>query len=347
LRNYEKRSFYKIFLGYFISASLFILLLGFLYNEQHKTLIMQKVAMNMHQYVTKLKQTDFAHTQDGYSYDAVVCVEVENQLPQKRDDVYYKAFSNQFIINIDAKLVDKQLNKLSKFTIFIQILMISIFFIISYVLAKKSIKPMVEMISHLDLFISDLIHDINTPISSIIVNSSMLKRNANESQLKKIDRIEESAHIISALYENLEIVLNETTLKKEDIELKSIILTKIDMYKNLYPNIKFECKEGEKNVFTNNNAIARIIDNILSNACKYSNDDNPIIQVYFKDNTLHIKDNGKGIKYPHKVFQRKYKENESGHGVGMHIVHRLCVELSHEIKIDSQEENGTTISIKF
>ena len=89
------------------------------------------------------------------------------------------------------------------------------------------------------------------------------------------------------------------------------------------------------------------LNNILSNSCKYSIDDTPTVNIEFENDILTIKDNGKGIKYPQKIFERNYKEANNGHGIGMHIVYRLCDNLSHKIKIKSEENIGTTIYISI
>jgi signal transduction histidine kinase len=53
------------------------------------------------------------------------------------------------------------------------------------------------------------------------------------------------------------------------------------------------------------------------------------------------------MKYPDKIFDRNYTEQQGGHGIGMHIVQRLCSELDIGITIDSQENIGTTICLNF
>lgn len=343
MKNYEKKSFIQIFLGYFISVTIFILLLGFLYFNQQKTFIMQKTAMNMHQYLMKLKQSNFEYTKVGYSYTPVQHIKVKRQLPQKEGKFYTKAFSNIFIIKIDASIVDLELTNLKWFTIMLQILLIILFAFISWLLAKKSLKPMVDTISHLDRFTKDLIHDLNTPVTAILINIKMLKNEVDESSLKKITRIENSAKNISSLYANLEVLLDENHLSKAEFNLSMTIKEVIDTYQLIYPNIKFNFDENSIKINSNQNALKRIIDNIISNACKYSIDKNPMIEIQYENNNLIIKDNGKGIKYPKKIFERSYKEADNGHGIGMHIVYRLCNELSIKIDIESQENIGTIV----
>ena len=206
---------------------------------------------------------------------------------------------------------------------------------------------MIDSFNHLDNFTKDLIHDLNTPVTSILLNTKMLKKDSNDKTIKKINRIENSAKNISSLYANLEILLNGTKLSTKEFDLSYIIEDLISEYKIIYPHINFEFNNKNITVNSNKIAIKRILDNIISNACKYSRKENPYIKISFRNNILYIKDNGKGIKYPKKIFQRNYKEDDNGYGIGMHIVYKLCSDLNHSIDIQSIQNEGTCVSIRF
>ena len=346
MKNYEKKSFIQIFLGYFISVSIFVVILGYSYFEQQHSLIMQKYAMNMHQYILKQKQADFTYIKKYYHFEFTNNAIVKKQMPVKIGNYYIKVFSKQLIIKIDAKIIDDDLRDLKLFTIMLQIFLIIFFALISYFLARKSLQPMIDTISHMDRFTKDLIHDLNTPVSSILINTNMLKKDASPNMQKKINRIENSAQNISSLYANLEVLLEEKNMKRVEFDLSSVITSSIDTYKSMYTSIDFIYKEQNIKIISNENAVNRIIDNIISNACKYSKE-NAKIEISYISNTLTIKDNGKGIKYPKKIFERAYKEDDNGHGIGMHIVYRLCSQLQIDIQIDSKQNEGTTVNLTF
>ncbi len=99
-------------------------------------------------------------------------------------------------------------------------------------------------------------------------------------------------------------------------------------------------------IFTNKDALSRILDNLISNACKYSKKD-ATITIKMDKKILYIKDNGYGIKNVKKVFDRFYKESERGVGIGMHIVKKLCDELKIDIVVKSKLEVGTTVTLNF
>jgi len=296
---------------------------------------MQTTAMNMHEYFMKLKQSNFNYKQKGYSY-LIVQTKPTKSLPQKIDKFYGKIFPMGIKIKIQAHHVDNKIKKIQTTIIFYQLLLILFFATISFLLARISLKPMIESFEHLDRFTKDLIHDLNTPIASILVNTNMLKKSSNEKQLKKINRIEQSVKNISMLYDNLEVLL-EKDLKKEQIILEEIIDELVEKYKSLYPNINFTIVLQSSKIISNETSMIRILDNLISNSCKYSNSTDPFVKITFKNNRLIIKDNGKGIKYPKRIFERNYKEFDKGHGIGLHIVYRLCSELG--IKIDIRSLN--------
>ena len=354
MKKYEKTSLIKFTSIYFFSTAFFVILLGYLYYGQQKNQILQKYTMMMHDYSMQLKQTAFRYKKDGYSYDIEDNNRFIYQLATKEGDYYKKSFPvlkgmQSIVVSIDAKIIKKELSDVKLFTIILQVVLIGLFLLLSLFLAKYSLKPMNETISHLDRFIKDLIHDLNTPSTSILLNTKMLKKSIDEpSYLKKLNRIENSAIAISSLYENLEILLQKN-LEKRSIDLFKILEEKKEHCNILYPNILLNLEKKKMIVKTNEKAISRIIDNIISNACKYSKDKDAVIDIKYNNNILSIIDNGKGMIYPQKIFERSYTENnnESGHGIGMHIVHRLCNDLSIDIDLASKEHYGTTIELRF
>ena len=93
-------------------------------------------------------------------------------------------------------------------------------------------------------------------------------------------------------------------------------------------------------------ALERILDNLLTNACKY-NKKNGTVFIDIIKNKMTIRDTGVGIKNTTKIFQRYYKENETGLGIGMSIVKKLCDMLEISISVKSVINEGTTIVLLF
>jgi signal transduction histidine kinase len=102
---------------------------------------------------------------------------------------------------------------------------------------------------------------------------------------------------------------------------------------------------GDKKIYINEIAFSAIIDNLISNAFKY-NKKGGYIKVYLDKSYLVIEDSGIGIKDTKKIFDRFYKENERGIGIGLSIVKKLCEELKIDIKVSSNS-NGTKIKLNL
>ncbi len=352
MKKYEKKALIKFTSIYFFLVASLVLIIGFLYFWQQQHLIMKKSVMQMLQYSQVLVKTDFKYSQEGYSYELKKNQKIVFDIPTKRGKYYIKVFpisqKEGFIeVKTLAKPIDDEIEKIKTFTIRLQIILLISFLIVSYFLAKLSIQPMKETISHLDRFILDLIHDLNTPSTSILLNSNLLlDKETDENKIKKLKRIQLSADIIASLYKNLEIILNQK-LPKRKIDITMLIKSKIEDFQLIYSHIEFKSNiQPNSSIEANEEAFVRILDNLLANSCKYSNESNPQIQINFENNLLIIQDNGKGIKYPKKIFERFYKENTLGHGIGMHIVHRLCDNQDIQFHIESNDD-GTKVTLEF
>jgi two-component system, OmpR family, sensor kinase len=220
---------------------------------------------------------------------------------------------------------------------FVCLLLLSIGFTI------YSLRPMREALYLLENFLKDLIHDLNTPATSILLNSKLLRRRGD---FEEIGRIELSAKTIASLYKNLELITPNQIVKDEDVSLEKIVEERVDLLKKIYPKIEFLLDTQHFVIQSNKNAIERIIDNLITNACKY-NKKNGQVMISIKQSKLIIEDTGIGIKDTKKVFQRYYKEKDSGLGIGMSIVKQLCDLLDIKIDIQSEVNKGTKIVLSF
>jgi two-component system OmpR family sensor kinase len=235
------------------------------------------------------------------------------------------------------KLYNESLEKILilAFITFFLILIISVGF------AFYSLKPMRQALHLLEEFLKDLIHDLNTPATSILLNARLLKKRG---EFPEIERIEICAKGITSLYKNLELMSPSSISQDEKVILDDLLLQRIELLKKIYPNIIFTINQTKIEIVSNYNAIERIIDNLLTNACKY-NIKNGEVFIGTAGSDLIIRDTGIGIKNTDKVFQRYYKENESGMGIGMDIVKQLCDILNISITIESKVGKGTSIKL--
>ena len=194
-------------------------------------------------------------------------------------------------------------------------------------------------------FVKDILHDFNTPIATMRLNLSLLKRQVGEN--KKVARIERSIENILWLEENLRNYLHAQSSELESFNLLGLIKERVHMIEQNYPKLTYQV-EIEPSVIleTHKQDFVRIVDNIIVNASKY-NKEHGSIEIFYtpKERTLTIKDTGKGIKYPKKIFKRFYKEHERGLGIGLHIVKKLTDSLKIKIDVQSKLGEGTVVTL--
>lgn len=208
---------------------------------------------------------------------------------------------------------------------------------ISLLFSLYALYPLRNALLLLEEFIKDIIHDLNTPITSILINLKMMEKN------EEVESIAQSANTISMLHKNLDVYLKNMQFEKEKFFIKEVIEEQISFFNSLYDYLDWDINIKEQIIISNKNALSRIIYNLLSNACKY-NTSNGFIKIEFKENMLSISNSSYGIKKPKKVFNRFYKESDRGLGIGLHIVEKLCDELEIE---KSLKVKNTVVTVQL
>ena len=216
--------------------------------------------------------------------------------------------------------------------------------IVSLLFSMYALLPLQRALRINEEFVKDILHDFNTPISSMLINLKLFKREVGDNQ--KIQRLENNIQSIISLQDNLHIFLKGVPAQSEDFSLRELIKNRVNYFDVLYPDVQYKVSIDNTVLKTNKDAFTRIIDNLLSNAGKY-NIANGNVHIVLQGSSLSIHDTGKGIKKPDKVFDRYYKEQDRGIGIGLHIVKKLCDELMIPIHIQSKENEGTKIGLNL
>jgi two-component system OmpR family sensor kinase len=352
LLQHDRVAFWKFFIIYFGSVAFLILAAGYFYfGEQRKALIekehflmiehIRKLKMNQHQVHTDGITHTIIHKKiEDFSMDNFSIADdyFESYMPYSWNGGYYfvKKTKDDFYTN---------LSDIKTKIILVQVGLLLLFALISYFLSLRALRPMQEAIIKLDNFSKDLIHDLNTPITSILLNTKILERTSLK-ESKALSRIKQSAQDIGELHNNLNILLQEDTLVVKKENICNIVKEVIRIQEKIYPEIIITIETSTFEAIVNRDALKQIISNLISNACKY-NKQNGYIKISTEGKTLFIKDSGIGIKHPNLIFERSYKEHSHGHGIGLDIVKRLCDVMEIKIWVESQEGEGSLFFLKF
>jgi len=211
--------------------------------------------------------------------------------------------------------------------------------LVSLLFALYTLSPMRDSLRLLEEFIKDIIHDLNTPITSILINLKMMERN------EEVESIEQSTKAIAMLHKNLDIYLRDSQFEMERFSLRAVIQEQVEFFQPLYSHLSWEIHVQDRLIHSNKNALSRILYNLISNACKY-NQSHGFIRIETQGDLLMIRNSSYGIKNPSKVFERFYKEGERGLGIGLHIVEKLCEELNIPKRL-TVKGNVVTVLLKI
>jgi two-component system phosphate regulon sensor histidine kinase PhoR len=250
------------------------------------------------------------------------------------------------------------------FAAFILIVVILALFIYTmYVIARQ--KRVSEIKGD---FISNITHELKTPISSISLAAQMLGDENIPQAAKNIPKlssmIKEQSKQLSYLVEKVlqtSVFERQTIeLKIEDVSLHSIIKEADDLMtlqlRNRKATLITELRATNDIVSTEKSYFVNVITNLLDNALKYTEGVPKIIigtRNEYGKILCYVSDNGIGISPENKerIFEQFFRVNTGdvhdvkGFGLGLNYVRKI-VELSDgTISVESEENVGTTFYI--
>lgn len=213
-------------------------------------------------------------------------------------------------------------------------------------------------------FVTLASHEFRTPLSTILSSANLIEKyTQTEQQAKRekhINRIKSNVGNLTTIlsdFLSFEKLQNGViTVNIEEIELKNFIENSLDEFKqNIVDGkvIKLDYT-GDSCYKTDITLLGNAINNIISNAIKYSRENSEIsISVTVSEYGLEIqvKDNGIGIsadevKYLFtQFFRAKNATNIQGTGLGLNISRQFVELLGGTISVQSIEGKGSTFTI--
>lgn len=198
------------------------------------------------------------------------------------------------------------------------------------------------------------IHQIKTPITAgkLICDSDI--ENENIKNIKKeLIYIEDYTNMALSY---LKMANHNTDMDISLVNLDDIIRPLIKKYAILFisNNIKLEYEKLNVKIITDSKWCMVVIEQLLSNAIKYTK--NGIVSISFnkKENYLEIKDNGIGIKDSDlpKIFDKGYsgfngRQNQKSTGIGLFLVKQILDKLGQKVKLESKLGEGTSVKVYF
>lgn len=207
-----------------------------------------------------------------------------------------------------------------------------------------------EMIDYYTLWA----HQIKVPITGMKLHLQRNKSKENTSLLLELFQIEQYVEMVLS-YLRVKQMSSDMVLKEYNLD--SIVKQAVRKYGKVFVNkkIRLDLKPCECTVLTDEKWLSFVIEQLLSNALKYTNSGQ--ISIYLDPvsaKTLIIEDTGIGISDADlpRVFEKGFtgyngRYDKSASGIGLYLCKTILTNLSHTISIESAVNKGTIVKISL
>lgn len=219
-------------------------------------------------------------------------------------------------------------------------------------------------------FVSNMTHELKTPVSTISLASQMLRDDHLEkspdmirhitgvigAESKRLDNLVEKVLMVS-LYEKERIQMNFVPLSIHDILLGVIRSFQIKV-EEIGGRIEFDTPATSFKIKADEMNLTNVFSNLMENSCKYRKQEQPLlIKIAYniqKDKiAIIVEDNGLGMKkeYVKKIFDKFYRVSSGnrhdvkGFGLGLPYVKKVVAAHQGLIMVDSTLGVGTKFTI--
>lgn len=244
---------------------------------------------------------------------------------------------------------------------------LAVFFFIALALSNWALKPVKEAWEAQRQFVADASHDLKTPLTVILANSSILLKHpertiASESQWIESTQIE-AQQMQGLVNEMLELAQVEAGQKvnvvHESVDFSDLVDGATLLFDSmaLERNCQFTCNlESDITVNGNTQQLNKLVSTLVENAFKYA-DDGGTIEVSLakagKNAVLNVRNSGSPIAaedLPH-IFDRFYRTDKArtsgagGFGLGLAIARETARSHGGDITCKSTSAEGTTFTV--
>ncbi|HZF64453.1 MAG TPA: HAMP domain-containing sensor histidine kinase [Chitinophagaceae bacterium] len=277
-------------------------------------------------------------------------------------------FSNPISFRMDLQNTAPYLFKRISAPILLSLFIVG-FTIFSFVLLYKNILRQRRLADIKNEFISNITHELKTPIATVSVAIEALRSfSANIDPQRSKEYLDISANELQRLSMLVDKVLKISMFEKQEIDLKYEQLDLQQLIQEVATSLRlqFEKKNAAVSISAEGNTslegdrlhLVSVIFNLLDNALKYSYE-NPRIKIHAAEHgnklLLVIADDGIGIpdEYKDKVFEKFFRvptgnlHNAKGYGLGLSYVAYVIDKHKGSIRTETAEGGGSKFVIQL
>lgn len=217
-------------------------------------------------------------------------------------------------------------------------------------ITSRADSKLTEMMDYYTLWA----HQIKTPIAAMRVLLQSEQKEQSRELLLELFKIEQYVDMVLG-YLRIENTASDLLLQNYD--LAELVKQAVRKYAGIFigKSITLAFREMNCTVLTDEKWLVFVLEQLLSNALKYTN--SGTIAIYMdetKEKVLVIEDTGIGIREEDlpRVFEKGFtgyngRMDKKATGIGLYLCKKVLNKLSHKITIASRVGVGTTVRIDF
>ncbi|MCE5343476.1 MAG: HAMP domain-containing histidine kinase [Eubacteriales bacterium] len=268
----------------------------------------------------------------------------------------------------DTYVERNALNAQILYSVIIGLGAIGLFFIVSMLLSRWMVKPVERAWEKQRQFVADASHELKTPLTVVLSNADMMIASGaltDEKNKTRMDNIRAESQRMKGLVENLLTLARSDSTPALAVRVPvnfSFVVTgaTLSLEAAIYDMGRtMDCQiEDNLTVLGDGNKLRQLIDILLDNACKYSNEGSPIRVVMNgvgkKELLLTVANEGTPLPPEEckNIFERFYRSDKSrgqekGYGLGLAIAQSIVAEHGGKIWAQSDGVKVNTFSVKL
>ena len=219
---------------------------------------------------------------------------------------------------------------------------------------NKNLKSeMLNQKDDLNAYFLMWLHQIKTPMT---VSKLLLEKPDETTSTKLKMQLMYIEQYINMAMNYLKMIDHSTDMDITEVNLDDIIKNLLKKYSLLFihNHISLEYQSNLTYVISDSQWLTILIEQILSNALKYTENGKIAIQYLEEKHALEIRDTGIGIRSEDipKIFDRGYsgfngRMNEKSSGLGLYLARKISERLNIQIEVESKLSKGSIFRLVF
>ena len=219
---------------------------------------------------------------------------------------------------------------------------------------NKNLKSeMLNQKDDLNAYFLMWLHQIKTPMT---VSKLLLDKPDENTTTKLKMQLMYIEQYINMAMNYLKMIDHSTDMDITEVNLDDIIKNLLKKYSLLFihNHISLEYQSNLTYVVSDSQWLTILIEQILSNALKYTENGKIAIQYLEEKHALEIRDTGIGIRSEDipKIFDRGYsgfngRMNEKSSGLGLYLARKISERLNIQIEVESKLSKGSIFRLVF